>query len=216
MYGCAYPKLPHHPLRLWALGLLFYFPAVVAAQWALWDAPATFALLLALQLLTPLPRLSYAVLGGAPSRLVTRLPAWDAIRRDYLVTYARRGEPGALVADPSKRYMFCYQPMGVQARGAWYTFAGKGRESPVAPLADVKLAVGRVWWGIPGLQLIVALFGCCDSSYRALKALLTERVRSPLRNPCPCRALSRSLNAWPALVLSCAVVRASQLSLPAV
>jgi hypothetical protein len=130
-----------------------------------------------LHVLTPLPRLMFKVFGGAASRFVTRLPIWDWMRNDLLITYAAPGEPGAFKADPTKRYIFCYQPWGVQARGAWYTFAGKGRGSPVRALHDVKLGLSRELWALPVIQQICMLYGCCDSSYRTLKDVLTAKVR---------------------------------------
>jgi hypothetical protein len=150
----------------------FFVPFTFYVMWAV-KAPITFATLVMLQVCTPFAHACYRLLGGAASRFVTRLPVWDWLRRDFLVTYAAPGEPGAFEADPTKRYIFCYQPWGVQARGAWYTFAGKGRGSPVRALHDVKLGVSRELWALPLYQQFCALYGCCDSSYRTLKDVLS-------------------------------------------
>jgi len=154
----------------------FFLPLTFYVKWAA-QAPVAFAALVATLVLTPLSRLSFALLGGAASRFVTRIRVWDWLRRDYLISYAAPGEPGAFKADPTRRYIFCYQPWGIQARGAWYTFAGKGRGSPVAALHDVKMGVSRELWALPVIQQICTLYGCCDSSYRTLKSVLTTQVR---------------------------------------
>ncbi len=165
----------------WLLHLVitggFYVPFVFYTYWAAYQAPLTFWGLVLVHLATPLPRLCYALLGGRAARWVTRLPVWDAVRRDFQVTYAAPGEPGAFEPSNRKSYLFCYQPYGVQARGAWYTFAGKGRGSPVAAVRGVKLAVSREIWVLPVAQQVFSLFDCCDSSYRTLKELLGDKVR---------------------------------------
>jgi hypothetical protein len=178
LMGCSQHKRGRYTWPLWAPNLAFYFLLTVYYEWVLWGSPHTFALALAVHAFTPLSAVIYALLGGRVSRAVTRLPYWDTLRREYLVGYAAPGQAGAFKADPSKRYVFCYQPMGIQARGAWYTFAGRGRGSPVSGLADCKLAVGRVLWSLPLAQPFFALFGCCDSSYRTLKGLLSQQVRA--------------------------------------
>ena len=176
LLGTANVKRRAHPWQLWAPHLIFYVCLTYYYQWVLYDAPRLFLTLLALHALGPLSRLAYALLGGAASDAVSRLPVWDALRRLHMITYAPPGSPGAFEADPARRYVFCYQPMGVHARGAWHTFAGKGRGSPVARLRSVKLAVGRVLWALPVAQPVFALYDCCDSSYRTLRALLSERA----------------------------------------
>lgn len=176
-YGSS--RYAHAPsLLLHAVTTLgFYIPFVAYAEWALYRGPRAFLLLAAAQLLTPLPRLSAWALGGAASRFVTRLRIWDRLRADLLITYAAPGQAGAFAADPGRRYIFCYQPMGAQARGAWYTFAGKGRASPVAPLADCKLAVSWEVMALPVSQQVHTLYGCCDSSFKTLAGLLARKVR---------------------------------------
>lgn len=173
LMGSTHVKRAGTTLRLWLIGYCVYVPWVWYYEWVFLQ-PASFGFVLLLHVLTPLPQLVYRLLGGALSRLVTRLPIWDAVRRDLQVTYASPGERGSFRADPSRRYIFCYQPMGVQARGAWYTFMGKGTDSPVTGLADVKMAIGRVLWATPVVQQVLALFGGCPSSYRALRELLTD------------------------------------------
>ena len=80
-----------------------------------------------------------------------------------------------------------YQPPPLpQARGAWYTFAGKGRDSPVAALHDCKLAAGRVLWATPVVQQLLALYDCCDTSPATLSALLTDKVRGARPGALPC------------------------------
>ncbi|KIZ02802.1 hypothetical protein MNEG_5153 [Monoraphidium neglectum] len=174
--GRSYPRQRRAPtLLLHAITTLgFFVPYVFYVEHAIWRSPLAFWSLVALQYLVPsIPRAFYQLLGCAAARFVTRLPAWDAVRRDFEVTYAPPGAPGALAADPSKRYIFCYQPWGIQARGAWYTFAGKGRGSPVAALADCKLAV---LWSLPVAQQLAALCGCCDASWETLTELLTDET----------------------------------------
>ncbi|KAI8474440.1 MAG: hypothetical protein J3K34DRAFT_391245 [Monoraphidium minutum] len=185
-------------LLLHALTTLgFYVPYAAYVELAIWRAPATFwSLVGLLALAPPIPRAAYRLLGGRVARFVTRLPLWDAARRDFGVTYAAGGEPGAFKADPSRRYIFCYQPWGIQARGA-AAWAGpgrggralgragmlrgagcarKGRDSPAAPLADCKLAVSKVLWSLPLGQQLAAACGCCDASWRTLTELLTDET----------------------------------------
>ena len=174
MYGTAYPKKQGVPLLTWLVCVSFYLFTSLADV-AMTRIPAAFLLAALLHALTPVPALTYKLLGGAVSRWVSRLPIWDRLRREALIEYAAPGEPGHLAVETSRRYVFCYQPMGVQARGAWYTFAGKGRASPVSPLHTVKLAVGRWIWPLIGGTQLLALYDCCDSSYRTLKGVLTAR-----------------------------------------
>ncbi|GBF89940.1 diacylglycerol o-acyltransferase [Raphidocelis subcapitata] len=175
LYDTAYPKRARCAVFSSLVSLAFYVLGTFFDAWVMY-APASLAAALAVHALTPLPAACYRLLGGAAARATTRLAAWDRLRREHLVSYAEKGAPGAFAADPARRYIFCYQPMGVQARGAWYTFAGKGRDSPVSGLHTVKLAVGRWIWPLPGVQQLLALYDCCDSSYATLKALLTDKV----------------------------------------
>jgi hypothetical protein len=178
--GRAYPPERVAPtLRLHLLTTLgFALPYTLYAATAVWFAPLAYWSAMAAAALAPaLPRTFYRLLKGAPSALVSRAAVWDGVRADYRVTYARPGEPGAFAADPAHRYVFCYHPVGVQARGAWYTFALKGRASPVAALADCKLAVSRMLWATPLGQQIAVLSGACDASWRTLTELLAEKVR---------------------------------------
>ncbi|KAI8471046.1 MAG: hypothetical protein J3K34DRAFT_418377 [Monoraphidium minutum] len=174
-FECASPKRAPAAWLPYLVGLGFYVPMGMYYEW-IYFGPTSFFIALVLHIFTPLPQLVYTVLGGPISRAVTRLPIWDALRRDLLVTYADPGSPGAFAADPARRYIFCYQPMGVQARGAYYTFAGKGAASPVSRLHTVKLAAGRVLWSTPVVQQLLALYDCCDSSYVTLRSLLTDKT----------------------------------------
>lgn len=176
------PKRPSVPARTFVVTSVFYVLTTFVDA-GLMFAPHLVGAALALQALTPLPALSYRLLGGAAARWASRLRVWDVLRSEQGVTYAAPGEPGAFGGDAAKRYIFCYQPMGVQARGAWYTFAGKGEKSPVSRLRGVKLAVGRWLWLAPGAQQMLALYDCCDSGYATLKALLTDKVG---RSLCGC------------------------------
>ncbi|KIY96715.1 hypothetical protein MNEG_11249 [Monoraphidium neglectum] len=177
LFDCSHPKRAPFTFLLWFVSLFFFVPLSLYYEW-IWFGPASFFAALVLHIFTPLPNAVYKLLGGVVSRTVSRLPIWDWMRRDLLLTYAEPGQPGAFDADPSRRYIFCYQPMGVQARGAYYTFAGKGRRSPVSKLHDVKLAAGRVLWGTPIVQQLLALYDCCDTSYATLSALLTDKELS--------------------------------------
>lgn len=175
LYDCSNVK---HGVMTWALAAAqaVYWPLfMLYLPWALWDHPRSFFALWAANLLLPIPALAIQALSGAVSRAVTRLRVFDVMRRDYLVSYAEKGQPGAFEADPSRRYIFCYQPMGVQARGAWYTFACRGRDSPVSGLPDCKLAIGRPFWSLPLLAPVFAAMGCCQTSHTALKGLLANK-----------------------------------------
>lgn len=175
LYDCSHPKRGQLTFTLWFVSLFFFVPLSVYYEWV-WFGPTSFFVALVLHIFSPLPQLWYLLVKNAASNFIGRLPLWDWMRRDLLISYAEPGQAGAFEADPRKRYIFCYQPMGVQARGAWYTFCGKGRESPIAALHDCKLSIGRVLWATPIVQQLCALYGCCDSSRASLKALLTEET----------------------------------------
>ncbi|GBF96565.1 diacylglycerol O-acyltransferase 2A [Raphidocelis subcapitata] len=175
LYDCAHYK---HGVITWPLAAahaLFWPLFQLYYPWAFWVHPKSFFALLAANLLLPIPALAIKLLSGRVSRALMASRMFDVLRRDLLVTYAEKGEPGAFQADPARRYIFCYQPMGVQARGAWYTFAARGRGSPAAGLPDCKLAIGRTFWCLPLLAPVFAAMGCCQTSHKALKALLADK-----------------------------------------
>lgn len=105
--------------------------ATSAAAWAMLGAGA---LLLAL---LPAP-------CGGPLWL-RRLRVWDVLRGAYGISLdasacavAADAEPAGAAAgvqgglDGRQRYIFCYHPHGVLARGFWWTWMLQGQESPVA------------------------------------------------------------------------------------
>jgi hypothetical protein len=176
-YGTYANPERHAPsLLLLATAVAFYIPVLSYVEAAI-RSPWTFAVLVLLHAATPLARPLTALLSGVSCRWSSRLALWDRMRADLLITYAPPGTSGAFEPKAGRRYIFCYQPMGVQARGAWYTFACKGRGSPVAGLANCRLAVLRDIWLLPGVQQALALVGCCGASYAELRRLLTMTVR---------------------------------------
>jgi sterol desaturase/sphingolipid hydroxylase (fatty acid hydroxylase superfamily) len=120
LYGTVKPAQLPHPFSLMMLDLAFMATLLLWAQWFT-------------QPLQVLPWLAVWLLPNAVQRLIVapfsswvpRLSLWDKVRDAYQVTYAPKGSPGSFEADPQQRYIFCYHPQNIIARGAWYTFAGE-------------------------------------------------------------------------------------------
>lgn len=95
--------------------------------------------------------------NGYNIEYLRRLSFWDCVRKILSVSYDNTTVP---MLDSGRKYMFCYHPHGIWARGAFFTFALKGKNSPFNNI-NIKLAF-RTWClKVPFLREILLLLGCC-------------------------------------------------------
>ena len=142
VYGTAKPAYIHHPVALMAVDLVYMTSLLQWVVWMLNNIHLTAFIAVAHVIV---PWRIQALLVSPTSSWVPRLSIWDKLRSAYLISYAPKGIPGhfPMPAAAAKgtagmpvpaaagggtgtqqRYIFCYHPQNVIARGAWYTFAG--------------------------------------------------------------------------------------------
>ena len=119
-YGTAKPANTPQPFPLMCLGFAYGIFGLWIVQLVLSSNVWVLALIF-------VPRRVQAALLNPVASWVTRVQLWDRVRVLYQVTYAEKGAAGEFKGKGKQRYIFCYHPQNIIARGAWYTFAGAGQ-----------------------------------------------------------------------------------------
>jgi sterol desaturase/sphingolipid hydroxylase (fatty acid hydroxylase superfamily) len=141
LYGTSKPAYIHHPVPLMALDLVYMTSLLMWVMWMLSNIH-TAAFIAVAHIITPW-RIQ-ALLVSPLSAWVPRLSLWDKLRSAYMISYEAKGTAGAfeqvlsaaaarapakagaaMKSSSRQRYIFCYHPQNIIARGAWYTFAGE-------------------------------------------------------------------------------------------